>query len=159
MIRLLVVWNIVIMALLAVLLVSNHHDGATKTPLQAGVPQPDVLRVRRIELVDHEGRLTAQLGESSNGFAPAEGLTLFDSNGRQAVILALNNRGYGTLSFASKQNLGKVQVGYSTGSDQVTPLSQEDPLGGWGILVRRPNLEPPQAFGVQVDGRAIPTSP
>jgi hypothetical protein len=158
MIRLVLIWNAVLTVLLAVLLLNNRHDRLDKTPLQAGVPQTDVLRARRVEIVDHEGRLTAVLGRGSGSAAPAAGLTLFDPSGREAVVLALNDRGYGTLYFASKQNLGKVSVGYFTGSDQVAPLSEEDPGGGWGVRVLRPGLEAPQVFGVQGDGRPIPTS-
>jgi hypothetical protein len=158
MIRLVLIWNVVLTVLLVVLLVTNRHDRSAKPPLQAGVPQADVLRARRVEIVDREGRLTAMLGEGSDGYVPAEGLTLFDSLGRKAVILTLDNRGYGMLYFQGKNTMGKVTVGYFTGNDEVVPPSKEDPGGMWGIRVLRPNSEAPQVFGVQGDGRPIPTS-
>lgn len=157
MIRFVVIWNLIVTSLLAFLLLSGYGI-SKKMPLQTGAPQADVLRARRVEVVDRNGRLTAVLGESKDGYAPAEGLTLLDPGGRQAVVLALNDRGYGTLYFSSKQNLGKVSVGYFTGNDEVVPLTKEDPEGGWGIRVRRLGLEPPQIFGVQANGRPIPTS-
>lgn len=157
MIRLLITWNIVITTLLAVLLLSNRHVGSTKTPLQTGVTQPDVLRVRRVEIVDQQGRLTMVLGQQSE--RGRKGLFLLDPDGREAVELGLNDRGYGTLYFQSKQMDAKVSVGYFTENDEVVPLSQEDPGGAWGIRVLRPNLKVPQVFGVQVDDRPIPTSP
>ncbi|SEB97258.1 hypothetical protein [Terriglobus roseus] len=157
MIRLVLLWNAVLTVLVVVLLVGNRHDRSAKPPLQASVPQADVLRARRVEVVDHEGHVTAEFGETLDG--SAAGLSLFDPNGRRAVTLALNDRGYGTLFFHAKKRSGNVAVGYFTGSDQVAPLSEEDPLGGWGILVQRPAFEAPQVFGVQIDGRPIPTSP
>ena len=155
--RLIVVWNVVITILLAVLLVSNRHDHLSKTQPQVGVSQTDILRVRRVEVVDQQGRLTAILGQVSEH--SAGGLSLFHPDGRKAVALELNDRGYGTLYLGSKQTESKVLVGYFSGSDTDVPLSEEDPRGGWGMLVRRPNLNAPQVFGVQTDGRPIPTSP
>lgn len=157
MIRLIVIWNVVMTVGLAVLLVGNHHGESSRTQLQAGVSQPDVLRVRRIEIVDKEGRLTAVLGEDPQGIKG--GLSLFDANGRRAVMLGISDRGFGGLYFQAKHTEAKVTVGYFTENDEVVPLSKEDPEGMWGIRVLRPNLAAPQVFGVQMDGRPIPTSP
>ncbi len=157
MIRLIIIWNLVVTACLAVVLMSNRQGNLSKTQLQAGVPQPqpDVLRVRRVEIVDQQGRLTAVLGQQSE--LSTGGLSLLDSAGRKVVVLALNDRGYGTLYFGSKQMDGKVSVGYFAGGDQAVPLSEEDPLGGWGIRVIKPE-QGSQVFGVQGDGQPIPTS-
>ena len=158
MIRLILIWNAVLTVLFTILLVGYLHDRLHKTPIQASSTQADVIRVRRIELVDRDGRLTAVLGKGPDNYFPASGLTLLDPNGRKAVMLGLNNRGYGTFFFDSKRKSGAVEIGYFTGSDQVAPLSEEDPGAGWGIRVQRPGFEAPQVFGVQGDGRPIPTS-
>jgi hypothetical protein len=157
MIRLVLLWNAVLTVLVAVLLVSNRHGRLEKT-LQASSPEASVLRARRVEIVDQKGRVTAELGEISDNSGIA-GLSLLDSHGRKAVTLALDNRGYGMLYFQSKHTEAKVTVGYFTGNDEAVPLSEEDPEGMWGIRVLRPGFEAPQVFGVQGDGRPIPTSP
>ena len=157
MIRLILIWNALLTVLIAMLLVVHLHDRLHKVPIQASSTQADVIRVRRVEVVDQEGRVTAELGETLDG--SAAGLSLFDANGRRAVTLALNDRGYGALYFQSRQSYAKVSVGYFSGSDQKPPPLEEDPGGIWGIRVSRPNLEPPQVFGVLDDGRPIPTSP
>ena len=157
MIRILVIWNILITALLTSLLVSNRNGGLNKPPLQTGVAQADLVRARRIEVVDEEGRLTAVLGHDTQGLTG--GLSLFDPNGRSAVKLGLNDRGYGALYFQAKHTDAKVTVGYFTGNDEAVPLSEEDPEGMWGIRVLRTGFKPPQIFGTVGDDRPISTSP
>ena len=134
MIRTVVICNAVLTVILAITVVflTSTHPRERRNA--------DVLRAKRVELVDNSGRVRASLGMTDRSDqTPA--LSLFDQNGREAVFLSVNERGYATMFFQSRQTEGKVALGYLTGSDVVIPAGEDDPLGAWGIRVRGKNLD------------------
>lgn len=157
--RFVVIWNVMVTSLLAILLLSHLHDRLHKTPTQASSTQADVIRVRRVDVVDHDGHLTAVLGEGTDGYASEGRAYPARCNWTEGSHSRLDGRGYGNLWFASKRYPGQVSVGYFRGGDQGVPLSEEDPRGAWGIRVSKNSADSSQVFGVQVAGRPIPASP
>jgi hypothetical protein len=123
---------------------SRHHDVSNDTP--------EVVRTKRLEIVDRSGKVRAVAGTEENASANPK-IILYDEAAREAAILTLNSKGLGTLYFQSKETEGKVAVGYLWGSDTV-PTSESDPLGSWGIRVLGPNGQQ-NGFGLTIGGRPL----
>lgn len=95
----------------------------------------DVVRAKKIELVDDAGRVRGEFKLVLASLGREEpSLELLDDQGLQAVVLQLNHRGEGTLYFnSSRIREGIVSLGYLQFDDMIGP---EDPMGGWGLKVQ-----------------------
>jgi hypothetical protein len=113
-----------VMSSLCTILVLNHHNGLASS---------DVLRVKRIELVDAKGRVGGILElESNRPGEPTTRLTLRGPNGRDSIVMNVNSKGDGTISFSNPfWNEGAVTLGHLLNSDDGA-----DKNGAWGLRIR-----------------------
>jgi hypothetical protein len=95
----------------------------------------DTIRTKLVEIENPQGKVAATLGYTDGSHQPA--FSLYDSGGRQAVTISLNSRGEATMYFSDPKTEGIVSVGYLWGSDVVSSPDEEDPLGSWGIRIRK----------------------
>jgi hypothetical protein len=76
--------------------------------------QSDVIRVKKVELIDAQGRIrgTFELAsDGHNGVLPR--LVMRDADGRDSIEMGVDNNGNGVLSFASEHwNEGAVVLGH-----------------------------------------------
>ncbi len=117
MIKVLAVWNAVVTVVLIAILFSMFS-------IRNGVKAAEaveVVRTRRLEIIDQRGKTKAVL-EANEADPSNPELTLYDDEGRKAVFMTVNSKGYGTMYFQSKQIEGKVWVGYLWGSDALRPV-------------------------------------
>src|SRR5260370_5626098 len=104
---------------------------------------PDVVRAKRVELIDAEGRIrgTFELAKDGrDGVVPR--LVMRDADGRDSIEMGVDSRGNGALSFASEHwNEGAVILGHldlvdPNGTDQ--QIKAVDKSGAWGLQTRSP---------------------
>jgi hypothetical protein len=115
-----------------------------------------ITRTKRLEIVDQGGKVKAVLEcNQENGSQPK--LVLYNTEGREAVFITVNSKGYGTIYFQNRLTDGKVSVGYLWGSDTPTPSTIDDPLSSWGIRVRGVNGTT-GSFGLLNSGQPIAES-
>ena len=104
---------------------------------------PEVVRAKRVELIDAQGRIrgTFELAKDGrDGVVPH--LVMRDADGRDSIEMGVDSRGDGALSFASEHwNEGAVILGHldlvdSNGTDQ--QIKQVDKSGAWGLQTRSP---------------------
>ena len=145
----LVIWNLVLTVTLAAVLVVKFSSGDKVRAAEV----PEVIRTTRLELVDQNGKTRAVLEtDAANSSNPK--LVFYNDVGREAALLTVNSKGYGTMYFQDKKTEGKVSVGYLWGSDTPTPQNSEDPLSSWGIRVRGSNGTQ-TSFGLLNNGQPI----
>jgi hypothetical protein len=104
---------------------------------------PEVVRAKRVELIDSQGsvRATFELAKNgSDGVAPH--LVMRDADGRDSIEMSVDSRGNGALSFASEHwNEGAVILGHLDLVDSNRPdqqLKRVDKSGAWGLQTRSP---------------------
>jgi hypothetical protein len=102
---------------------------------------PDVVRAKRVELIDAQGRIrgTFELAKAG-GDDVVPRLVMRDADGRDSIEMGLNARGDGGLAFANDYwNEGAVILGYLLNVDDGTQSRSkdvEDKSGAWGLRVR-----------------------
>ena len=109
---------------------------------------PNVVRAKRIELIDASGRVRGafQLTPTQEGDV-VPGLVMSDANGRQAIMMGVSRQGFGTLAFSSDHwNAGAVALGYLGTGDDVWEGEEKErekakERGIWGLEVRSPNSQ------------------
>ncbi len=109
---------------------------------------PDVVRAKRIELIDASGRIRGafQLTPTQEGDV-VPGLVMSDADGRQAIMMGVSRQGFGTLAFSSDHwNAGAVALGYLGTGDDVWEGEEKErekakERGIWGLEVRSPNSQ------------------
>src|SRR5579872_3733958 len=102
----------------------------------------DTVQAKRIEIIDEDRRVRGTIGLARIGTHKVPEFVLLDERGRISVLLALNERGEGTVFFSSKDREGKVGIGYLSGTDSTDGSAiTEDSLGSWGVRVHGPGLQ------------------
>jgi hypothetical protein len=139
--KILFLWNLALTFGFVIVVSSSafHHSLA---------PTTDTIRARQIDIVDADGAVRATIGYDKVLSTPS--MALKDATGHNAFLLRLNSHGFATMDFQNGLELGKVEVGYLWGSDQVDNGSGQ--LGTWGVRVRDPKT--PAILAVP-DGNAI----
>ena len=94
----------------------------------------DVLRAKRIEIVDARDRVSAVLNVDEKTSTPM--LSFFDSEGHESLRMTVDRDGHSSLYFVNKHNDPVVSVGYLTASDVRVEAGEEDPLASWGVRVQ-----------------------
>jgi hypothetical protein len=104
---------------------------------------PDVIRAKRVELIDAQGRIRGTFGLASdgrNGVLPR--LVMRGADGRDAIEMGIDGKGNGVLSFASEHwNEGALILGhldlvdYKVANQQIEDV---DKSGAWGLQIRSP---------------------
>jgi hypothetical protein len=148
MIRFLAIWNIIITITLILVLKTVFDARASAASLESA----QIIRTTRLEILDKSGKVRAILAGDDEYSTPK--FSLLNSDGRPAALIMVNQLGYGTLYFQSKDVEGKVSVGYQWGSDSF-PQNQEDPLASWGVRVRGANGDVVTSFGVGNGGQIL----
>jgi hypothetical protein len=104
---------------------------------------PDVVRTKRVELIDAQGRVrgTFELAsDGHNGVLPR--LVMRDADGRDSIEMAVDDKGAGALGFASEHwNEGAVVLGHLNLVDLENvgqQIKNVDKSGAWGLQVRSP---------------------
>ncbi len=65
---------------------------------------PDVVRAKKVELIDAEGRVRGSFELVSDGHnVVSPSLTMRDSDGRDSINMGIDGKGKGVISFASEQ--------------------------------------------------------
>jgi hypothetical protein len=102
---------------------------------------PEVLRAKRVELIDEQGRIrgTFELADQGHyGVTPR--LIMRDADGRDSIYMGLDVRGDGGLAFANDYWNGAAMVlGHLQNVDDGTESKSkdvEDKSGAWGLQVR-----------------------
>jgi hypothetical protein len=94
----------------------------------------DILRTKKVEIVDDEGRIRGILGLVGDRASESQPrLVLRDTDGREVILLNVSRNGEGFLGFSSKDIEGVVIIGELPGSDTV---GSNDNVGVWGLMVR-----------------------
>lgn len=106
---------------------------------------PDVVRAKKVELIDAQGRIRAVFE-----LAPIQGgetvtrLVMRDADGRDSISMSVDKLGFGSLGFSNNHwNEGAVQLGY-LGTREDVSLGEERnaraarTIGAWGVAVRSP---------------------
>jgi hypothetical protein len=98
---------------------------------------PDVIRAKRVELIDGQGRIRGVF-ELAKGGEPH--LVMRDTDGRDSIEMFVDGRGDGALGFSNDYwNEGAVILGHLQNVDdgtQSTTKAIEDKSGAWGLRVR-----------------------
>jgi hypothetical protein len=102
---------------------------------------PEVVRAKRVELIDAQGRIrgTFELADQGHyGVTPR--LIMRDADGRDSIDMGLDSRGDGELAFANDYWVaGALVLGHLQNVDDGTQSRSkdiEDKSGAWGIRVR-----------------------
>ena len=102
---------------------------------------PNVIRAKSVELIDAQGVVRGTFGlvnAGKHGVVPS--LVMRDADGRDSLVLGLDIRGDGDLSFASDHwNEAALELGHLTMVDDGTASTSknvEDKSGAWGLRVR-----------------------
>jgi hypothetical protein len=102
---------------------------------------PDVIRTKRVELIDAQGRIrgTFELAKDGrDGVVPR--LVMRDADGRDSIEMGVDGRGDGGLAFANDYwNEGAIILGHLQNVDDGTESKSkdvEDKSGAWGLRVR-----------------------
>ncbi len=106
---------------------------------------PDVVRAKRVELIDASGRIRGafQLTPTQEGDV-VPGLVMSDADGREAIMMGVSRQGFGTLAFSSDHwNEGAVALGYLGKGDDVWEGEEKErekakERGIWGLEVKSP---------------------
>ncbi len=139
----------VVLSVAATLLVEHHNQRQADKTM-------DVLRARKIELMDAHGQVRGEfrMGVGANGEAVPMVL-LRDKRGQEAVNLYLTPKGEGTLAFNSllpgNFREGIVSVGHFELGD-TEPA--EESSGAWGISVMD-SRHTSTSMGVQNTGKPL----
>ena len=98
---------------------------------------PDVVRAKRVELIDTQGRIRGAFELAKDGVPD---LVMRDADGRDSIYMGLDSRGDGGLGFANDYwNAGAVILGHLQNVDDGTQSRSkdvEDKSGAWGLRVR-----------------------
>ena len=102
---------------------------------------PDVVRAKRVELIDAQGRIRGTFGLAKNGGDDVgPHLVMRDADGRDSIYLGLDLRGDGELAFPNDYwNGGALVLGHLQNVDDGTQSRSkdiEDKSGAWGLRVR-----------------------
>lgn len=103
----------------------------------------DVVRAKRVELVDTQGRVlgTFELVQDGHGGSVPH-LVMRDSSGRDSIEMGVDGRGDGALGFANDYwNEGAIILGHLQNVDDGTESKSRnipDTSGAWGLRVRSP---------------------
>ena len=104
---------------------------------------PDIVRARKVELVDAQGRTMGAFqlaSDGQNGDSPL--LVMRNRDGRDVIELGVGNDGNGVLSFASEHwNEGALILGHLNLVDAQSidhPSDDANHKGAWGLQVRSP---------------------
>jgi hypothetical protein len=104
---------------------------------------PDVVRAKRVELIDAQGHIRATFelaSDGRNGVLPH--LAMRDVDGRDSIEMGVDDRGNGALGFASEHwNEGAVILGHLDLFDSEAAgqqIKDVDKSGAWGLQVRSP---------------------
>jgi hypothetical protein len=101
---------------------------------------PDVVRAKRVELIDAQGRIrgTFELAKAG-GDDVVPCLVMRDADGRDSIYLGLDLRGDGELAFPNDYwNGGALVLGHLQNVDDGTQSRSkdvEDKSGAWGLRV------------------------
>jgi hypothetical protein len=102
---------------------------------------PDVIRAKRVELIDRQGRIRGAfelVGDGPGGIH----LVMRDANGRDAIDMGIDGRGDGALAFSNGYwNQGAIVLGHLQNVDDGTESKSRDTpdiTGAWGLRVRSP---------------------
>ncbi|MEI9977952.1 MAG: hypothetical protein WDN23_02965 [Edaphobacter sp.] len=104
---------------------------------------PDVVRVKRVELIDAQGRVMGafELVQDGHGRALPH-LVMRDSSGRDSIEMSVDGRGDGVLGFSNDYwNEGAIILGHLQNVDDGTESKNRDvpdKTGAWGLRVRSP---------------------
>ncbi len=102
---------------------------------------PDVVRAKRVELIDAQGRIRGtfeleKIGRDDVG----PRLIMRDADGRDSIYMGLDSRGDGELAFPNDYwNGGALVLGHLQNVDDGTQSRSkdiEDKSGAWGLRVR-----------------------
>ncbi len=101
----------------------------------------DVVRAKRLELIDAQGRIRGTFELVRNGHDDVgPHLVMRDADGRDSIEMGVNARGDGALAFANDYwNAGAVILGHLQNVDDGTQSRTkdvEDKSGAWGLRVR-----------------------
>jgi len=104
---------------------------------------PDVIRAKRVELIDTQGRVRSTfelVNDGRGGVFPL--LLMRNGDGRDMVELDVDNNGNGVLSFSSEYwNEGAVILGHLDLVDTQSiddSIKDGDKQGAWGLQIRSP---------------------
>lgn len=102
---------------------------------------PNVVRAKRVELIDAEGRVRGTFELADHGhFGVTPHLIMRDADGRDSIYMGLDVRGDGSLAFANDYwNEGSLILGHLQNVDDGTESKSkdiEDKSGAWGLRVR-----------------------
>lgn len=108
-------------------------------------PRSNIVRTAAIELVDEKGNVRGEFRlVKPPGGTPVPQLIMRDQAGRESIVMQVDARGDGDLSFASDHwNEGAVILGHLGTVDdgtQATSNDKEDRTGAWGLQVRGQGL-------------------
>jgi hypothetical protein len=100
---------------------------------------PEVVRAKRVELIDEQGRIRGIFELAKSG---QPHLVMRDAAGSDSIEMGLDSRGDGALGFSNDYwNEGAVILGHLQNVDdgtQSTTKAIEDKSGAWGLRVRSP---------------------
>jgi hypothetical protein len=103
----------------------------------------DVVRAKRVELIDAQGRVlgTFELVQDGHGGALPR-LVMRDSSGRDSIQMGVDGRGDGALGFANDYwNEGAIILGHLQNVDDGTESKSRnvpDESAAWGLRIRSP---------------------
>jgi hypothetical protein len=123
----------IVLSISANLLLDSHREHAPS----------DVVRAKRMELIDAQGRVlgTFELVQNGHGGAVPQ-LVMRDSSGRDSIEMGVDGRGDGILSFSNDYwNEGAIILGHLQNVDDGTESKSRDApdkIGAWGLQVRSP---------------------
>lgn len=123
---------------------------------------PDVVRAKRVELIDPNGRIRGafELAPEQGGDVYPQ-LVMRDIDGRNSIEMSVRDQGYGALSFSNDHwNEGAVTLGYLGMDTDVSMGKEKDQeraktLGRWGLLVRSPRSHAVTGIGFVNDGTPL----
>jgi hypothetical protein len=102
---------------------------------------PEVVRARSVELVDakgHVGGTFELVNDGQGGTMPR--IALRDPNGRDSIVMRVDARGDGTLSFSNDYwNEGAIILGHLQNVDDGSEsrnANVPDKRGAWGLRIR-----------------------
>ena len=101
---------------------------------------PDVVRAKRIELVDSRGQVESWYGVVDEGGRSVPRLVMRGSDGHESLALQVDMRGDGDLSFGNDHwQTSAIILGHLVNVDDGTESKSrdvEDTTGSWGLQVR-----------------------
>ncbi len=104
---------------------------------------PAVIRAKGVELIGADGRTRAFFGLAKNIQGNDKPQLVFrDADGRDSIVMIVDDNGNGSLSFASEHwNEGALIVGHLSvvdTQDKKKDISGVDETGAWGLQIRSP---------------------